>query len=148
MRESCQGSSGYASAKIEGVKIHVEDGESQSLQKLNDQQLHDFKEKAKNIIWMCISKTSASDKGDIDGCHPYCCCYWLQLPVRFYPCYEGHLNDVMAKIANDIAWLSQYDDCGLSFTIEQHEDLQGHELVTLVNNSGMKISLFCLILAT
>lgn len=58
--------------------------------------------------------------------------------MRFYPRYEGHLNDVMAKIANDIAWLSQYDDCGLSFTIEQHEDLQGHELVTLVNNSGMK----------
>ncbi|MDO6924324.1 hypothetical protein PXY48_19480, partial [Acinetobacter baumannii] len=44
----------------------------------------------------------------------------------------------MAKIANDLAWLSQYDDCGLSFTIEQHEDLPGHELVTLVNNSWMK----------
>lgn len=35
--------------KLKGVKIHVEDGESQSLQKLNDQQLHDFKEKAKKI---------------------------------------------------------------------------------------------------
>ena len=123
--------------KLKGVKIHVEDGESQSLQKLNDQQLHDFKEKAKKYNLDVHIETSASDKATLTDAIRIAVATGAT-SVRFYPRYEGHLNDVMAKIANDVAWLSQYDDCGLSFTIEQHEDLQGHELVTLVNNSGMK----------
>ena len=48
--------------QLKGVKIHVEDGESQSLQKLNDRQLHDFKEKAKKYNLDVHIETSASDK--------------------------------------------------------------------------------------
>ena len=56
--------------QLKGVKIHVEDGESQSLQKLNDRQLHDFTDKAKKYNLERIGQ------GDIDGCDPYCCGNW------------------------------------------------------------------------
>ncbi|MEG1211439.1 MAG: TIM barrel protein [Leclercia sp.] len=122
--------------KLTGVKIHVEDGESQSLQKLNDRQLQGFKEKAERFNLDVHIETSASDKATLDDAIRIARATGAT-SVRFYPRYEGYLNDVLDKIASDIAYLSQFDDCGLSFTIEQHEDLQGHELVTLVKNSGM-----------
>lgn len=123
--------------KLKGIKIHVEDGETQSLQKLNDQQLRTFKEKAQSYHLDIHIETSASDKATLDDAIRIALATGAT-SVRFYPRYEGYLKDVLDKIASDIAYLSRYDDCGLSFTIEQHEDLQGHELVTLVRNSGMK----------
>lgn len=123
--------------KLLGVKIHVEDGETQSLQNINDQQLQNFKEKAQGYKLDIHIETSASDKATLDDAIRIARATGAT-SVRFYPRYEGYLNEVLDKIAGDIAYLSQFDDCGLSFTIEQHEDLQSHELVTLVKNSGMK----------
>lgn len=123
--------------KLKGVKIHVEDGETRSLQKLNDKQLQQFKEKAAGYNLDVHIETSASDKATLEDAIRIARATGAT-SVRFYPRYEGYLNDVLDKVASDIAYLSRYDDCGLSFTLEQHEDLQGHELVALVKNSGMK----------
>ncbi|EJW6760070.1 hypothetical protein OCP50_004206, partial [Escherichia coli] len=52
---------------------------------------------------------------------------------------EGNLRDVLSIIANDIAYVREtYQDSGLTFTIEQHEDLKSHELVSLVKESEME----------
>ncbi|PXW40536.1 sugar phosphate isomerase/epimerase [Klebsiella oxytoca] len=123
--------------KLKGVKVHVEDGESQALQNMNSQQLQCFKEKAANYGLDVHIETSASDRETLADAIRIAQATGAT-SVRFYPRYEGYLKDVLEKIASDIAWLSRFDDCGLSFTIEQHEDLQGHELVTLVRNSGMQ----------
>ena len=122
---------------LKGVKIHVEDGESQALQNMNDQQLRCFKEKAASYDLDIHIETSASDPATLADAIRIAHATGAT-SVRFYPRYEGYLNDVLEKISADISWLSQFDDCGLSFTIEQHEDLQSHELVALVSNSGMK----------
>ena len=49
------------------------------------------------------------------------------------------MRDVLSIIANDIAYVREtYQDSGLTFTIEQHEDLKSHELVSLVKESEME----------
>ncbi|WET40144.1 sugar phosphate isomerase/epimerase family protein [Citrobacter enshiensis] len=123
--------------QLQGVKIHVEDGETQALQMLSDHQLFDFRKKAEDYGLDVNIETSASDKKTLDDAIRIARATGAS-SVRFYPRYEGHLQDVMEKIALDIQYLSQFDDCGLTFTIEQHEDLKGEELVSLVKQSGMK----------
>ncbi|MDA8477756.1 sugar phosphate isomerase/epimerase [Citrobacter sp. Awk 4] len=123
--------------QLQGVKIHVEDGETQALQMLSDHQLFDFRKKAEDYGLDVNIETSASDKKTLDDAIRIAHATGAS-SVRFYPRYEGHLQDVMEKIALDIQYLSQFDDCGLTFTIEQHEDLKGEELVSLVKQSGMK----------
>lgn len=123
--------------QLRGVKIHVEDGESQALQMLSDLQLIDFRKKAENYGLDVNIETSASDQKTLNDAIRIANLTGAS-SVRFYPRYEGHLQDVMKKISLDIEYLSQFDDCGLTFTIEQHEDLKGEELVSLVKHSGMK----------
>ncbi|MGF1727673.1 sugar phosphate isomerase/epimerase family protein [Photobacterium nomapromontoriensis] len=120
-----------------GVKIHVEDGESQSLRHLDADALSQFKTKAQAYGLDVHIETSASDKATLDEAIRIAQATGAS-SVRFYPRYEGHLQDVLQKITKDLEYLREFDACGLSFTIEQHEDLKGHELVTLVENSGMK----------
>lgn len=123
--------------KLHGVKIHVEDGESQALQAVGDGELEIFKELATRYCLDIHIETSASDKETLDDAIRIALATGAT-SVRFYPRYEGFLNDVLEKITKDISYLSQLDDCGLTFTIEQHEDLKSHEIVALVQNSGMK----------
>ncbi len=41
-------------------------------------------------------------------------------------------------ITRDIAYIRDtYQDSGLTFTLEQHEDLKSHELAMLIQQSGM-----------
>ncbi|MFB2828401.1 sugar phosphate isomerase/epimerase family protein [Aeromonas jandaei] len=123
--------------KLRGVKIHVEDGESQSLQAINDDELASFKKKAEQYRLDVHIETSASDKETLDDAIRIARATGAT-SVRFYPRYEGFLEDVLNKVAEDIKYLSKFDGCGLTFTIEQHEDLKSHEIVALVQNSGMK----------
>lgn len=120
-----------------GVKIHVEDGESQALQAVDDNALEKFKKIAENYRLNIHIETSASDKKTLDDAIRIALATGAT-SVRFYPRYEGFLEDILEKITKDIRYLAQFDDCGLTFTIEQHEDLKSHEIVALVQNSGMK----------
>ncbi|MBM1023856.1 hypothetical protein EIC82_21560 [Enterobacter sp. A11] len=122
---------------LSGVKVHVEDGESFSLRNMRPEQLGSFKKKAEQYGLDIHIETSASDKKTLDEAIAIAQATGAT-SVRFYPRYEGRLNSVLEKIAQDIAYLAQFDNSGIQFTIEQHEDLKGHELVTLVKNSGMK----------
>lgn len=123
--------------KLHGVKVHVEDGESQALQKLDDESLARFKSIAESYGLDVHIETSASDKKTLDDAIRIAQATGAT-SVRFYPRYEGNLQDVLQKISADIEYLAQFDDCGMTFTIEQHEDLKSHEIVNLVKNSGMK----------
>ncbi|ADO50610.1 sugar phosphate isomerase/epimerase family protein [[Enterobacter] lignolyticus] len=123
--------------QLRGVKIHVLDGENYSLGNMNDDALANFADKARRLSLDVHIETSASDKDTLDQAVRIALKTGAS-SVRFYPRYEGHLQEVMAKIAQDIRYLkAQYQHCGLTFTMEQHEDLQSHELVALIEQSDM-----------
>lgn len=123
--------------KLSGVKIHVLDGESRALQNMSDIELAAFKDKAHRLNLDVNIETSSSDKKDIDLAVDIALKTGSS-SVRFYPRYEGHLQDVMAYVTEDIRYLrDSYAACGLTFVIEQHEDLTSAELMTLVQQSGM-----------
>lgn len=123
---------------LAGVKIHVLDGESQSLGQLDEQGLLFFKSKALALGLDVHIETSSSEKQDID--HAVAIATKVGASsVRFYPRYEGHLQHVLQKVLNDILYMaSVYEDSGISFTIEQHEDLNSQEIMDLIEKSGMK----------
>ncbi|HHK9742026.1 TPA: sugar phosphate isomerase/epimerase family protein [Raoultella ornithinolytica] len=128
---------------LRGVKIHVLDGETRSLGKMSDAELAAFSEKARRLQLDVHIETSASDKHAIDHA-THIALKTGASSVRFYPRYEGHLQEVLSKIALDIQYLkARYQDSGLTFTLEQHEDLKSHELTALIEQSGMSsLSLF------
>lgn len=94
-------------------------------------------EKARRLQLDVHIETSASDKHAIDHA-THIALKTGASSVRFYPRYEGHLQEVLSKIALDIQYLkARYQDSWLTFTLEQHEDLKSHELTALIEQSGM-----------
>jgi sugar phosphate isomerase/epimerase len=121
--------------KLKGVKIHVLDGESQSLRHASDAQLERFAQKSRQLGLDVHIETSASDAQTIDEAVRIALKSGAT-SVRFYPRYEGPLTEVMARVAQDIQYIkNHYQHSGLTFTLEQHEDLQSHELVHLVQQA-------------
>lgn len=120
---------------LPGVKIHVLDGETQSLSTMTDDQLAVFAEKAKRYHLDINIETSASDNKTLDEAIRIALKTGAS-SVRFYPRYEGALSDVLRLIAVDIRYLKEhYQHSGLTFVLEQHEDLKGHELVSLIKDA-------------
>lgn len=124
--------------QLRGVKIHVLDGERYSLENMNDSELSAFGDKARQLNLDVHIETSASDKKAIDQVAAIALKTGAS-SVRFYPRYEGNLQEVMSIIAKDIAYIRDtYQNSGLTFTLEQHEDLKSHELASLIKQSGME----------
>lgn len=120
---------------LPGVKIHVLDGETQSLSTMTDVQLEAFAEKAKRYQLDINIETSASDNKTLDDAIRIALKTGAN-SVRFYPRYEGALSDVLRFIADDIRYLKEhYQHSGLTFVLEQHEDLKGRELVQLIKDA-------------
>ncbi|EPA9112937.1 MAG: TIM barrel protein [Serratia liquefaciens] len=118
--------------RLRGVKVHVLDGESQSLCHADDARLRRFGEQARRYGLDIHIETSASDSQTIDQAVNIALKCGAS-SVRFYPRYQGPLQEVLARIGADIQYIKQrYQHSGLSFTLEQHEDLKSHELVGLV----------------
>ncbi|HEJ9628548.1 TPA: TIM barrel protein [Proteus mirabilis] len=121
---------------LTGVKIHVEDGETQSLCMMNDEQLNAFGEKAQKYGLDLKIETSSSEAKAIDKAVDIAL-KTKASSIRFYPRYEGHLKDVLAKVSSDIQYIKkQYEKTGLKFVIEQHEDLKSYELNQLVEEAN------------
>lgn len=121
--------------QLAGVKIHVLDGEAAALRHASPAQLQAFGAQAAALGLALHIETSASGSEAIDEA-VHIARHAGASSVRFYPRYEGHLQDVLRRVAADIQYMkARYSDSGLRFTIEQHEDLTSHELVALVADS-------------
>ncbi|EEG08612.1 sugar phosphate isomerase/epimerase family protein [Pseudogulbenkiania ferrooxidans] len=121
--------------QLAGVKIHVLDGEAAALCHACPEELQGFGARAAALGLELHIETSASDAVAIDEAVRIAR-HTGARSVRFYPRYEGHLHDVLDRVAADIQSMkARYSDSGLRFTIEQHEDLTSHELVALVAGS-------------
>lgn len=120
---------------LQGIKVHVLDGETQSLSAMNDMQLQAFGEKVKAYQLDLNIETSASDSKTLDEAVRIALKTGAS-SVRFYPRYEGPLSEVLTTVAADIQYIkNRYSDSGLTFVLEQHEDLKGRELATLVKQA-------------
>ncbi|QAV24112.1 hypothetical protein PH4a_12520 [Proteus hauseri] len=121
---------------LTGAKIHVEDGETQSLCMMNDSELIAFGEKVKEYELDLKIETSSSEAKAIDKAVDIAL-KTKASSIRFYPRYEGYLQDVLAKVSADIQYIKkQYENTGLKFVIEQHEDLKSYELNRLVEEAN------------
>lgn len=102
---------------------------------MTDEQLEAFAEKAKRYHLDINIETSASDNKTLDDAIRIALKTGAS-SVRFYPRYEGALSDVLRRISADIGYLkTHYQHSGLTFVLEQHEDLKSHELVTLIKEA-------------
>lgn len=123
------------SKKLSGVKIHVEDGESKSLLMMTNEELQSFGQKAKDYKLDVKIETSSSEPKAIDKAVNIALKTGAS-SVRFYPRYEGNLQEILDKVKGDIAYIKQqHSKSGLDFVIEQHEDLKSHELNSLVEGA-------------
>ncbi|BFI66287.1 hypothetical protein okayama3_18720 [Yersinia pseudotuberculosis] len=121
---------------LTGAKIHVEDGETQSLKTMDDKQLESFGEKVKKYNLDLKIETSSSAAKAIDEA-VHIALKTGASSIRFYPRYEGHLKDVLKKVKTDIKYIKDtHEHTGLKFVIEQHEDLKSDELNQLVEEAN------------
>ncbi len=124
--------------KLHGIKIHIMDGESQSLQNMNDSQLCAFRRKAEDLGLDINLEISSSAPADIDEAVTVAEKIGAT-SLRFYPRYEGYLSVVLDQIRADLQHIFQHHrHRNLAFIIEQHEDLKSDELVQLVRESGIE----------
>ncbi|AFJ47030.1 sugar phosphate isomerase/epimerase family protein [Shimwellia blattae] len=124
-----------AQQQLRGVKIHVLDGETRSLACADPSRLANFGQQARQAGLDIHIETSASDAATLDQAVNIALNVGAS-SVRFYPRYEGHLQEVLQRIRGDIQYLKQhYQHSGLSFTLEQHEDLKSAELLALVQEA-------------
>lgn len=121
---------------LRGVKIHREDGEENSLGNADAVQLSGFGKKAKQLgldVHLEISETEVPSL-----CDAIRVCRTIgATSIRCYPRYEGKVSSVIERTINDLRQLKDQDPEGtFRFTLEQHEDLTGAELVRIVEAVG------------
>lgn len=121
-----------AGNKLYGVKIHMDDGEQDSLRNADETQRAEFRKAAKRLnldIHLEISETELpSLRKAIQVGHDI-----GATSIRCYPRYEGRVSEIISRTIDDLSALCDLDpDCAFRFTLEQHEDLTGAELVRIV----------------
>ncbi|MDT8326652.1 MAG: sugar phosphate isomerase/epimerase [Roseovarius sp.] len=124
-----------ASHGLKGVKIHVEDGEENSLL-ARPELRHAFGERAAQLgleVHIEISETRPEALArliEIAGATG-------ATSVRCYPRYEARVSRIIATTIADLRQLQTLDaGRALRVTLEQHEDLTSCELVDIVRQVG------------
>jgi sugar phosphate isomerase/epimerase len=119
--------------ELQGLSLHLLDGEENSLSQMAQAQLREFAEKANCLGLDVHLEISSTRKKDVDqviaiaktlGSHN----------IRVYSRYEGTLSGVMDIIESDLHYLAkQADEHDLFFDFEQHEELKSGEIAELLN---------------
>jgi len=120
---------------LTGVKIHVEDGEHNSLQ-ADRQTWGKFGERARSLgldVHIETSVTTGEGLGDAIAIAKAT----GATSVRCYPRYEARVSEIITRTISDLKQLAEFDPEGaLLFTLEQHEDLTSSELVHIIESVG------------
>ena len=128
--------------RLAGVKIHVEDGEANSLQSASASIRQEFGEKARKLGLKVHIETSSTARTDLEEAIDIARAVGAT-SVRSYPRYEGHVSEIIEQTVTDLKQLAVLDpDQKLLFTLEQHEDLTSIELVQImrrVNNPRLSL---------
>lgn len=115
-----------------GVKIHIEDGEASSLGNADNAQLASFAAKARQLdldVHFEISETVEPSLREAIRIAKAI----GATSIRCYPRHTGKLSSVILNTISDLKKLALLDPEGqFRFTLEQHEDLTGAELVRII----------------
>ncbi|USS53924.1 MULTISPECIES: sugar phosphate isomerase/epimerase [Pseudomonas] len=118
--------------ELQGLSLHVLDGEQNSLSQMTPAQLQEFADKAKALGLDVHVEISSTLKKDVDQVIAIAKALGVR-NIRVYSRYEGTLSRVMDIIESDLHYLAQQADAhDLYFDFEQHEELKSDEIAQLL----------------
>ena len=118
--------------ELQGLSLHVLDGEQNSLSQMTPAQLQAFADKAKALGLDVHVEISSTLKKDVDQVIAIAKALGV-CNIRVYSRYEGPLSRVMDIIESDLHYLAQQADAhNLYFDFEQHEELKSDEIAQLL----------------
>jgi sugar phosphate isomerase/epimerase len=119
--------------ELQGLSLHLLDGEANSLSQMSPAQLQAFAAKAKALGLDVHLEISSTLKTDVDQVTAIALALGVR-NIRVYSRYEGTLSRVMDVIETDLHYLAQQADAhDLNFDFEQHEELKSGEIAQLLN---------------
>ncbi|WP_419709972.1 sugar phosphate isomerase/epimerase family protein [Pseudomonas sp. NFX224] len=119
--------------ELQGLSLHLLDGEENSLSQMTPEQLQAFAAKAKALQLDVHLEISSTRKNDVDQVIAIARALGVR-NIRVYSRYEGTLSRVMDIIETDLHYLAQQaDEHDLYFDFEQHEELKSAEIAELLN---------------
>lgn len=118
--------------ELQGLSLHLLDGEENSLSQMTPAQLQAFADKAKALGLDVHLEISSTLKKDVDQVIAIALALGVR-NIRVYSRYEGTLSQVMDVIETDLHYLGQQaDKHDLYFDFEQHEELKSDEIAQLL----------------
>ncbi|MDU4253111.1 sugar phosphate isomerase/epimerase family protein [Pseudomonas sp.] len=122
--------------ELDGLSLHLLDGEHNSLSQMTSEQLAAFGEKARSLGLALHVEISSTRPEDVDQAVAVALAIGSR-NIRVYSRYEGHLSRVMDLIEVDLRRLAQLaDEHDLNFDFEQHEELKSDEIAALLRKVG------------
>ncbi|MNH77155.1 Xylose isomerase-like TIM barrel [compost metagenome] len=119
--------------ELQGLSLHLLDGEENSLSQMTAEQLQAFADKARALQLDVHLEISSTRKNDVDQVIEIARALGVR-NIRVYSRYEGMLSRVMDIIETDLHYLAQQaDEHDLYFDFEQHEELKSAEIAELLN---------------
>lgn len=118
--------------ELDGVCIHLLDGEERSLSRMNDDELRTVAQRAEALGLVIHLEISSTLPADVDEVVRIAQVMGVR-NIRVYSRYEGRLSAIMDRIEADLRYLAQQADChDLHFDFEQHEELKSAEIAALL----------------
>ena len=122
--------------ELQGLNIHIEDGEKYSLINSTPKQLAQFKTYAQELNITVHLEISSTKKADIDSVVQIARTLDVQ-NIRVYSRYEGYLSQVLAWTVADLRYMAELADrYDLFFDFEQHEEFKSAEIVAMLKEVG------------
>ncbi|MEK1842055.1 MAG: TIM barrel protein, partial [Pseudomonas sp.] len=119
--------------ELQGLSLHLLDGEENSLSQMTPAQLQAFADKANALGLDVHLEISSTLKKDVDQVIAIAKALGVR-NIRVYSRYEGTLSRVMDVIESDLHYLAhQADEHDLFFDFEQHEELKSAEIAQLLS---------------
>ncbi|MEH6578033.1 MAG: TIM barrel protein [Amphritea sp.] len=122
--------------QLSGIKIHLDDGEAFSLRHCDNIRLGELKQLVQRLGLEVHLEVSSTDLPELREATRIGRAL-AATSIRCYPRYEGRVSEIIDWTIRDLSELRQLDPDGcFRFTLEQHEDLTGEELVRIVEAVG------------
>lgn len=118
--------------ELDGVSMHLLDGEERSLQLMSQKELQAVAEKAGALGLDIHLEISSTRKVEVDRVVEVARVMGVR-NIRVYSRYAGRLSEVMGIIEADLIYLGQQAERhDLYFDFEQHEELKSKEIAQLL----------------
>nr|WP_077524517.1 TIM barrel protein [Pseudomonas resinovorans] len=122
--------------ELDGLSLHLLDGEHNSLSRMSAERLAAFADKARALELDVHVEISSTLPEDVDQAVAVARAIGSR-NIRVYSRYEGHLSRVMDLIEDDLQRLARLaDEHDLNFDFEQHEELKSDEIASLLRRVG------------